>query len=177
MTEQEKKSILDIVLGNITKEKFFEMFPAYADNLYILQKYRQAIRTKNKEEVNYLGMVPVENEKVLLPVYRELITLDWHYESEDMAGYFQLEGFDDAANMAFLEKAMTIVPVYLKEGEMRYPFYRKVIYAMGAQPTPYNIEALEKLVLETTDPQIKDLALHQLEKRKKLGRWEAANQG
>ena len=32
--------------------------------------------------------------------------------------------------------------------------------------------ALERLVSETNDEKIKELALHQLEKRKELGRWE-----
>ena len=32
--------------------------------------------------------------------------------------------------------------------------------------------ALEKLASETDDIKIKELALHQLEKRKRLGRWE-----
>jgi hypothetical protein len=32
--------------------------------------------------------------------------------------------------------------------------------------------ALEKLASETDDEKIKELALHQLEKRKRLGRWE-----
>ena len=32
--------------------------------------------------------------------------------------------------------------------------------------------ALERLASETDDEKIKELALHQLEKRKRLGRWE-----
>ena len=57
---------------------------------------------------------------------------------------------------------------------MKYPYIRKIIYAIGSQPEPYNSEALEKLASETNDEKIKDLALHQIEKRKELGRWEAA---
>ena len=57
---------------------------------------------------------------------------------------------------------------------MKYPYIRKIIYAIGAQPEPYNIDALEKLATKTNDEQIKDLALHQIKKRKELGRWEAA---
>ena len=48
----------------------------------------------------------------------------------------------------------------------------KIIYAIGAQPQPESLSALEKLASETDDEEIKGLALHQLEKRKRLGRWE-----
>ena len=43
---------------------------------------------------------------------------------------------------------------------------------IGAQPQPESLLALEKLASETNDTEIKKLALHQLEKRKELGRWE-----
>ena len=49
---------------------------------------------------------------------------------------------------------------------------QKIIYAIGAQPQPESLLALEKLASETDDEKIKELALHQLEKRKELGRWE-----
>jgi hypothetical protein len=65
------------------------------------------------------------------------------------------------------------IPDYLSSDDFKYPYIRKIIYAIGAQPEPYNIEALEKLANETGDEQIKELALHQVKKRKELGRWEA----
>ncbi len=69
-------------------------------------------------------------------------------------------------------EAITLVPDYLKYDDMKYPYIRKIIYAIGAQPEPYNIEALEKLASETVDMQTKELALHQIKKRNELGRWE-----
>ena len=63
---------------------------------------------------------------------------------------------------------------YQHDEDLKYPFIRKIIYAIGAQPEPYNIEALETL-LQSEDEKIKELALHQIEKRKQLGRWEANN--
>lgn len=68
---------------------------------------------------------------------------------------------------------MSELPDFYKSGEdLKYPFIRKIIYAIGAQPEPYNMEAL-KTISQSTDEKIKELALHQIEKRKKFGRWEA----
>jgi hypothetical protein len=48
--------------------------------------------------------------------------------------------------------------------------YEKLFMLIGAQPQPESLLALEKLASETNDTEIKKLALHQLEKRKELGR-------
>lgn len=98
----------------------------------------------------------------------------WHIENEDIVRYFQNEFNNDRENISILLRAIKIVPDYLKFDDMKYPYFRKIIYAIGAQPEPYNIEALEKLASETDDEQIKELALHQIKKRKELGRWETA---
>lgn len=55
---------------------------------------------------------------------------------------------------------------YLEPEDFKYPYIRKIIYAIGAQPQPESLLALEKLASETDDEKIKELALHQLEKRK-----------
>ncbi len=55
---------------------------------------------------------------------------------------------------------------------MKYPYIKKIMYAIGSQPEPYNIEALTKLSENTQDNVIKELALQQIEKRKKRGSWE-----
>ena len=69
-------------------------------------------------------------------------------------------------------KAIDNIPEYLEDDDFKYPYIRKIIYAIGAQPQPESLLALEKLASETNDTEIKKLALHQLEKRKELGRWE-----
>ena len=51
------------------------------------------------------------------------------------------------------------------------------MYAIGAQPQPESLLALEKLASETEDEVIKELSLRQVEKRKLLGRWESDGQG
>ena len=75
-------------------------------------------------------------------------------------------------NIPILSKAIDSIPEYLEPEDFKYPYIRKIIYAIGAQPQPESLLALEKLASETNDTEIKKLALHQLEKRKELGRWE-----
>ena len=67
-------------------------------------------------------------------------------------------------------KAIDNIPEYLEDDDFKYPYIRKIIYAIGAQPQPESLLALEKLASDTNDTEIKKLALHQLEKRKEMGR-------
>ena len=67
-------------------------------------------------------------------------------------------------------KAIDNIPKYLEDDDFKYPYVRKIIYAIGAQPQPESLLALEKLAAETNDTEIKKLALHQLEKRQEMGR-------
>lgn len=69
-------------------------------------------------------------------------------------------------------KSIENIPEYLQKEDFKYSYIRKIIYAIGVQPQPESLLALEKLVSETNDKKIKELALHQIEKRKELGRWE-----
>ncbi|WP_454985250.1 hypothetical protein, partial [Capnocytophaga gingivalis] len=55
---------------------------------------------------------------------------------------------------------------YLQDEISKYSYIKKIIYAIGVQPQPESLLALEKLASETNDTEIKKLALHQLEKRK-----------
>lgn len=107
------------------------------------------------------------------PFFQSLLAENWHRKHEDIASLFQDVCNDNIKNIPILLDAMNNVPEYIMELDDFYPYVRKLIYAIGAQPEPYNIEALESLVSNTTDEEIKALALHQIEKRKKYGRWEA----
>ena len=100
-----------------------------------------------------------------------------------------IEGFNDAVSLLEDSKSLDDVQnviltgwllncfnpfnaKYVETEDFKYPYVRKIIYAIGAQPQPESLLALEKLASETDDEKIKELALHQLEKRKRLGRWE-----
>ncbi|WP_428228919.1 hypothetical protein [Flavobacterium sp.] len=97
----------------------------------------------------------------------------WHHDHEQIITSLQQYYNNDENSINYLIKIISELPDFYKHDEdLKYPFIRKIIYAIGAQPEPYNIEALEK-ISQSEDEKIKELALHQIEKRKKLGRWEA----
>ena len=103
---------------------------------------------------------------------RKLLLLNFHDSHEDIVDLFQTMWNNSTENIPILLKAIDNIPKYLEDDDFKYPYIRKIIYAIGAQPQPESLLALEKLASETNDTEIKKLALHQLEKRKELGRWE-----
>ena len=103
---------------------------------------------------------------------RRLLLLNFHNSHEDIVDLFQTMWNNSTKNIPILLKAIDNIPEYLEPEDFKYPYIRKIIYAIGAQPQPESLLALEKLASETNDIKIKELALHQLEKRKELGRWE-----
>ena len=103
---------------------------------------------------------------------RRLLLLNFHNSHEDIVDLFQTMWNNSTKNIPILLKAIDNIPEYLEDDDFKYPYVRKIIYAIGAQPQPESLLALEKLASETNDIKIKELALHQLEKRKELGRWE-----
>lgn len=103
---------------------------------------------------------------------RKLLLQNFHDSHEEIVSLFQSLWNNDTENIPILLKALESIPQYLQPEDFRYPYIRKIIYAIGAQPQLESLSALEKLASETGDDKIKEFALHQLEKRKKLGRWE-----
>ena len=97
---------------------------------------------------------------------RKLLLLNFHNSHEDIVDLFQTMWNNSAKNIPILLKALKNIPKYLEDDDFKYPYIRKIIYAIGAQPQPESLLALEKLASETNDIQIKELALHQLGKRK-----------
>lgn len=174
MTTEEQKDILDFATRKITLNQLLEKYPNYSDNEYLLNQYIVAFNTKNKELLSYIRLIPINQVSKFKEIFMKLILENWHNENEDMIGFFQSIFNYEVENIKPLIQAISLVPDYLNYDDMKYPYIRKLIYAIGAQPEPYSIEALEKLANETNDEQIKDLALHQIKKRKELGRWEAA---
>jgi len=97
---------------------------------------------------------------------RKLLLLNFHNSHEDIVDLFQTMWNNSTKNIPILLKAIDNIPEYLEPEDFKYPYIRKIIYAIGAQPQPESLLALEKLAAETNDIKIKELALHQLEKRK-----------
>jgi len=96
---------------------------------------------------------------------RRLLLLNFHNSHEDIVDLFQTMWNNSTKNTPILLKALKNIPKYLEPEDFKYPYIRKIIYAIGAQPQPESL-----LAFETNDIKIKELALHQLEKRKELGR-------
>ena len=97
---------------------------------------------------------------------RRLLLLNFHDSHEDIVDLFQTMWNNSTKNIPILLKAIDNIPEYLEPEDFKYPYIQKIIYAIGAQPQPESLLALEKLASETNDIQIKELALHQLGKRK-----------
>ncbi|WP_314296509.1 hypothetical protein [Capnocytophaga gingivalis] len=97
---------------------------------------------------------------------RRLLSLNFHNSHEDIVDLFQTMWNNSTKNIPILLKAIDNIPEYLEDDDFKYPYIRKIIYAIGAQPQPESLLALEKLASETNDIKIKELALHQLGKRK-----------
>ena len=107
-----------------------------------------------------------------MKLLRFFLVENWHHNHETIIRKFQFFFNNDKNNIQYLMHILASPPEFYEDEALKYPFIRKIIYAIGAQPEPYNIEALEAL-LQTEDEEIKELVLHQIEKRKRFGRWEA----
>ena len=173
MTELEKNAILDFVSSEITIDDFYKKMPQYKNEDFIVKKYNEIIFNKDSKILAYLRLIPLRNIKLFESIYRKLLLEDWHIEHEDIVVFFQSYFNKNIENIYILLNALINIPTYLQEDEAtKYSYIKKIIYAIGAQPQPESLTALEKLASETGDDKIKEFALHQLEKRKKLGRWE-----
>ena len=138
--------------------------------------YLQAI--KHQGNVNLLNnnqqneQLPLWLESAFESINRKLLCEKWHIENEDIVTLFQFTWNNNIENIPILLKAINNIPEYLQDEISKYSYIKKIIYAIGAQPQPESLLALENLASETNDTEINKLALHQLEKRKELGRWE-----
>lgn len=173
MNQIEKDIILGFATQKISKKQLDVLLPKYVNDESLINAYIDVINDIDSEGLQYLNMLIPEDIFRHINIKRKLLIENWHNTHEDLVGYFQLIFNNDAENIVYLEKALHNLPVYLTPEDFKYPYIRKIIYAIGAQPEPYNIEALDKLAKQTNDEHIKQLALHQIEKRKRLGRWES----
>jgi hypothetical protein len=161
----------------ISKEEFLSQTSFKASD----EQWRYLLNgTKNK--VNESGYnqyfdviflkLPTSISKIdKIDIFKTYLLVNWHHEHEEIVGVFQSFFHNDIDNISVLLQAMKQIPQYIEEIDS-YPYIRKIIYAIGAQPEPYNIETLKKIINETQDETIKGLALHQVDKREKFGRWE-----
>lgn len=161
--------------GFLSKEDVQNAIPIKVDYNSLLGLLMDSCKEKNSSLFEaILWCIPkkltkYEEEKL----FRLLLQEQNHYQHENLATAFQTDFNSNVSNIDALCSAINSVPDYLSPDDFRYPYIRKIIYAIGAQPEPYNMEALEQLS-KSPDEKLRELALHQIEKRRRLGRWEAA---
>ncbi len=172
LTDKEKQLLWNYSAGMISRQEFLQDFrfrPSYEEVRYLLEEALAKEKSPGFEAVWRLPtLLTLEEERSL---YREYQLKDGHQQHENMARAFQTYFNDDVADIPVLVQAIDLVPSYLDDSDSRYPYIRKLIYAIGAHPEPESMAALEKIA-GSEDETIKELALHQIEKRKRLGRWE-----
>jgi hypothetical protein len=176
LKEKELALIDECISGIISVEEFYNRFPfkvsmqeivSYLDSFIINKKFQRF-------EI-VLWNIPKEFAKTEEGrLFGRYLLVDGHFSHDNIASAFQTYFNDNKSFINPLIEAVSNVPEYLQNDDVKYPYLRKIIYAIGAQPEPYNINALEVL-LSSDDLQIVDLVKHQIEKRKSRGRWETEN--
>lgn len=111
-----------------------------------------------------LGLYNNVNEKPM----RELLLLNFHDSHEDIVRLFQLRWNNNVENISILIRATRSIPDYLSPDDVRYPYISNLIYAIGAQPQPESLRALEFLLSETEDDEIKKMLSSQIAKRRSI---------
>ena len=163
--------------GFITKDELLKELDMVLTFENVSKLFLDVMKNNDKEMFSNIfnslsGMFSFEEDNLF---YTKYLLEENHFLHSDMASAFQTYFNTKPENLSSLLLALENIPKYLSEDDFKYPYIRKIIYAIGAQPEPYNIQTLEKLSTDTDDSEIKELALHQIDKRKKLGRWESIN--
>jgi hypothetical protein len=160
---------------NLSKEQIAEKLGKTA-NFYELKELYKSLKFEENKLVKFSSIfwdfpkkLSYDEEQDL---YRFLIKEEWHEYHEYIVGYFQEPFNNNRENIVYLVYLLENLPAYVaNDSALSEPFIRKIIYAIGAQPEPDTILVLEKII-QSEDETIRDFGLHQIEIRKKLGRWE-----
>jgi len=173
LTNEQKRELIKCSAGIITKDEIQRIIEPvnYGEYVFLLND------SLDKDDASFFealfwdlpNNLSFREEELILQFFIEDVR---HREHENMAISFQARFNNNIDNISVLLKSINLIPKYLDSYDFKYSYIRKIIYAIGAQPEPYSIEALEELVNATSDQEIKELALHQIKKRKELGRWE-----
>ncbi|WP_433829505.1 hypothetical protein [Flavobacterium anhuiense] len=159
-----------------SREKLFLIFP-YRANFEELKQLLFESKTDSIFDTRFTDILwrfPISmSDCEFMKLLQIFLVENWHHNHESIIRKFQDWFNEDKDTIKYLMQAFHSPPEFYKYDEaLKYPYIRKIIYAIGAQPEPYNFEALEA-ISQSEDEEIKALALHQIEKRKRLGRWEA----
>jgi len=176
MTETEFEILKNRCIGRITQEEVDAAIPWRKTKTELEELLDNCLAKGNPNNIFeiYFWSTPTDmsNEEEQ-ELYRKYLLTEGHYEHEEIASAFQTRHNLSGDNVKVLVEAIIHPPKYLQAEDFRYPYIRKCIYAIGVQPEPHNFLGLNKLAV-MDDFQIKELALHQINKRQNKGYWEKA---
>jgi hypothetical protein len=161
MTEQQKKLILDLSLGNISLDEFSKKYSEHIDSEYVLMKLRMAFEKQDASGVEYallLGFFFKLFNKDYTDLLNNLIQEDWHFKHEDIASV--LQQIKSPSSIEALYNSALKRLEYLDYDDS-YALARKCIHALGEIHTEYSKEKLQ-LLAESDIPIIKEKAEKQL---------------
>ena len=173
MTNAERKIIVQFATGEITGDELYSLLPWCSDIGCVSGLYEDAIAQKDREELCYLRMLPVHENEQLKEIWKVLLT-------EDLIRVFQCVFNQEQENIDFLLKIFRHIPLYISQDSViKRSYLQNIIYAIGAQPQPESLRALELLLSETKDEEIKKMISSQIEKRRSIvgGKYEFEKKG
>ncbi len=97
ITEQEKKLILDLALGKISKDLFLKQYPVDLknDRSYVLKLFEIAYEQKNADVLEYALLIQGyfdEPKDKIITIWRKCLTENWHHLHEhfvDLLSYYK----------------------------------------------------------------------------------------
>lgn len=125
----------------------------------------------NKDSINDISdvfwkMPNSMSENELEELCRFLLWEKWHHLHEDIVGSFQTHFNQSIVNIEVIEPLIDdLPPKFPQEGDLKYPFIRKCLYAIASQPKPESTESLVRLS-HHNDGEVREYALSQLVKQK-----------
>lgn len=168
--------------GQITREQEEEELRNYVN----VQNFNHAICSLEKiaslditRSVILVGFIldlyNSANEKPM----RDLLVLNFHDSHEDIVRLFQLRWNNNIENITILLQATRSIPDYLSPVDIKHSYLQNIIYAIGAQPQPESLCALEHLLSETKDEEVKKMISSQIEKRRSIvgGKYKFEKKG
>lgn len=164
MTLEEKNLCRQLYLQKMPYADFLQIYPTITEE-YLLDELNGVSESHDAEVLRNILLIGsyhgYTNE--IGRVLSAFLTEDWHKEHEDIARVIQFRTpVPEAINN--LSRAVSLRFNYLFEQDDYYPFVRKCLNAIRSIGSEEARTALETIIYETTDLEIKQLAEGQLAK-------------
>ncbi|MFO0453524.1 MAG: hypothetical protein ACK52I_33530, partial [Pseudomonadota bacterium] len=117
---RDNEELYNLYKEQITQEKITEAF-----EVAIKSKDIQAV-----EDIFHIGFVLNLFNNFDCKIFCVLLKEQWHNRHEDIARLFQHSCNRDSSNIPILLGATKSLPYYLQSDDMKYPYIRKIIYAI-----------------------------------------------